>query len=96
MKAITPVSALEVFIKAAAVLVNGEGFPNVVADFLWSGIENDPDNEWLRVAWMDETGQKFCLVFTEQVVYLDEENKSFVMYDDEGDKFLITPLGPIL
>jgi hypothetical protein len=96
MTAITPATALETFLKAAAVLVNGEGFSNVVADFLWSGIENDPENEWLRVAWVDEAGTKFYLIFTEQVVYIDEENKSFVMYDDEGDKFLITPLGPIL
>ena len=86
MKSITPEQAQEIFQEAKAVLVNDQ----VVADFLLCDIEHAADNEWLRVFWNYNEGQELYLIIPEGVGYI--EGDSFIMSDDDGDQWKLTPL----
>jgi hypothetical protein len=49
------------------------------------------------VSWFDQEVadgevELYTVIFTEEIVYIDNEN--FIMYDEDGDKYTITPLFP--
>ena len=93
---ILPKRAQAILSRAIGVLVNKEH----LATFLLSDIQQDRDNEWFRVSWFDQEVadgevELYTLVFTEEIVYIDNENyENFIMYDEDGDKYTITPLFP--
>jgi hypothetical protein len=90
---IFPKRAQAILSRAIGVLVNKEH----LATFLLSDIQQDRDNEWFRVSWFDQEVadgevELYTVIFTEEIVYIDNEN--FIMYDEDGDKYTITPLFP--
>lgn len=87
MKQITPFQAHQLLQEAYAVLLPDS---SEVAEFILSDIENDSDNEFVRVSWRDEIAQEFCLIFAEQVVYLD--GRDLIMTDEDGERFRLRPL----
>jgi hypothetical protein len=87
MTAISPLQAHYILTEAKGVVLTESG---TVADFLLFDIEQDPDNEWLRVLWRDGLGEENALVFPEKLIYLSGED--MILLDEDDEEVILTPL----